>query len=1086
MERSGATDAHWVDNLVIASANLSLGREYPVALTLNRREIYPSHKAFSYAPPPILSEITPTSGPLAGGTALTLRGVNLGQGTHYKCRFGGEAPSPATGGPVLSGPVPGSLPLDAHVTPATYIGGAALADGLGYAPFGEVLGAGSVVCLSPNVSSLANEANGTAIVHSDVVSLELSLNGQEYTRQGLQFVRYAPVLSAVYPLTGPLAGDFRIELAGADLAAGSEYTCRFELPPNVTAPLSETSPSPPPAVPLYWLDPPSPPPPGSPPAPPGAPPPLSPPPPSAPPDEPASGESASGESASGESASGESASGESASGSGGGGGAGSAEAPNTAAVDAAASPAAASPEEEAFAPLLGNGSGANASAALNTALSAAPLHRRFLDAPARLERSATSAGRAATHDAIVCDVPAAVRHLLLRRNDRRAEAGTLRVAVTLNGQQFTSSSEDALWWPSSSVDLVLYPPPAVLSISPSSGPAAGATRVVVSGSNLTDGSNYTCRFGGFSAAALPGTLDASGASVLCVAPRVELRPCTSPSVACAIRSERVSPVDVAPNGQDYAEREADDGTRLVPFLSYRPPQLEAITPSTGPSLGGTVVELSGVRPLTGGSDYRCRFVSDALANATSSAELGSGEAGSGEGASGDAAGASSSGASVTVHATFDERSGLVRCVTPPLSAADAIDTATVLVALNGQQFHGAAAEAAAEGTAAAAAAEEVEEGTAAAAALAPLAFRYLGAPSLQSISPSCGPVDGATNLSLSGTQLAGGTDYRCRFADRPSAAHLWRHNASARRLGDAVVVNASTAARHDGASGLVWCVTPAGWPTTARLYVELSLNGQESTADGVQLVRYAPPSLAALSPASGPVAGATRLRIEGAGALDGAPRSLIAPNGCDVRCRFTFAAPPGTPRAHDALPATARLLVEATLPQSDGGSVECVAPSGFGSAIGSAIGSAAVELSLNGQQYTASGLRLATYVPVAPQTIVPPLGPLSASTVVLIHAAELSAVGTDVRCRFRTHAAAESASGEGASGEGGSGEGGSGEATPPLESGSGDAYASSGGAALDLGPYVDVMATRVTLHDGARLPSSWALTPVLLPSADLS
>ena len=40
---------------------------------------------FSYALPPVLSYIYPTSGPRAGGTAVTLHGVNLANGTHYKC-----------------------------------------------------------------------------------------------------------------------------------------------------------------------------------------------------------------------------------------------------------------------------------------------------------------------------------------------------------------------------------------------------------------------------------------------------------------------------------------------------------------------------------------------------------------------------------------------------------------------------------------------------------------------------------------------------------------------------------------------------------------------------------------------------------------------------------------------------------------------------------------------------------------------------------------------------------------------------------------------------------------------------------------
>ena len=132
---------------------------------------------------------------------------------------------PALGGRVLHGPVPGSLPLEQYMTPATYVGSVGVgsmapAPPAEMAQYQQVLRAGAVTCISPNVTAIA----------ASKVDLELSLNGQEYTRQGHTFTRYAPVLDSVYPLTGPRLGGFRIELGGSDLANGSDYRCRFEFP----------------------------------------------------------------------------------------------------------------------------------------------------------------------------------------------------------------------------------------------------------------------------------------------------------------------------------------------------------------------------------------------------------------------------------------------------------------------------------------------------------------------------------------------------------------------------------------------------------------------------------------------------------------------------------------------------------------------------------------------------------------------------------------------------------------------------------------------------------------------------------------
>ena len=615
----------------------------------------------------------PTSGPLAGGTSVILHGVNLANGTHYKCRFGGPEPPPARLGPVLAGPVPGSLPLEQYMTPATYIGAAADVDHAGVggrvAHFGEVLGAGAVRCVSPNAS----------VITERIVTVELSVNGQEYTQQGLAFGRHAPILSSVYPTTGPLSGGFRIELRGADLIEGTVYMCRFQrlwpVPstgapdaPNatMTSTATTTAGEQPPMMPPLQ-------PPG---APPFQPPPFQPPP-------------------------------------GALGG-------NASNYTGVASPDVEPPSRPAWLYLT----------------------------TARLVRDATADGRASPHDAVVCQLPSDAK-----TNASLQPADVLSVAISLNGQQYTSSSESARWWPTSTAQLQVYAPPVISSISPSSGPADGGTRIVVAGASLGGGGNYSCRFGDHAPYSLPGTFAVAAGAVHCVSPAVGLRPCASPSSACNAASELHAMLSVAPNGQDYAKGDAS----ALEFVSFRPPSLLAISPSTGPSAGGTLVVVEGLRRLSGGSDYRCRFAGVPTGNSTDIAKVPTGNGPGNETASVE---------HLTVVASFDEASGTVRCTTPPLYAPKATVTATVLVALNAQQYLGAA----------------VGDG------LSPLQYGYYGAPAIESISPSCGPSAGATNITLSGTQLTGGSHYLCRFGEAPG------------------VVSASTAAQHERSSGNVWCV----------------------------------------------------------------------------------------------------------------------------------------------------------------------------------------------------------------------------------------------------------------------------------------
>lgn len=203
--------AHRVDNFQVTSAWLAAAAaSYPVHLTLNRQEYYPTNQSFSYRRPPVVSAVLPASGPLAGGTRVVITGTNLGGGTHYKCRFGGVPPGLV--------PPRGSEPLAQFITDAELLGADADADAaLIPLPFGATFGASRVACFAPNAS----------VVGDAVVTLELSLNGQDYTADGVSFTRHAPGLDRIYPSSGPHLG-FAVELSGADLANGTRYRCRFQ------------------------------------------------------------------------------------------------------------------------------------------------------------------------------------------------------------------------------------------------------------------------------------------------------------------------------------------------------------------------------------------------------------------------------------------------------------------------------------------------------------------------------------------------------------------------------------------------------------------------------------------------------------------------------------------------------------------------------------------------------------------------------------------------------------------------------------------------------------------------------------------
>ena len=145
------------------------------------------------------------------------------------------------------------------------------------------------------------------------------------------------------------------------------------------------------------------------------------------------------------------------------------------------------------------------------------------------------------------------------------------VELTLNGQQFSDSGRE----------YTFYSPSHVSAFSPTSGPIAGQTSLVVHGAHFKEGWEYRCRFGN-------ATVNATFVS--------------DERLACTAAPAHIT-------GQHALEVSIDKYNfkdDAVQYLYYSVPVVSGITPTGGPTSGQTQVVLRG-SDFTGGSDYRCKF-----------------------------------------------------------------------------------------------------------------------------------------------------------------------------------------------------------------------------------------------------------------------------------------------------------------------------------------------------------------------------------------------------------------------------------------------------------------------------------------------
>jgi len=105
-------------------------------------------------------------------------------------------------------------------------------------------------------------------------------------------------------------------------------------------------------------------------------------------------------------------------------------------------------------------------------------------------------------------------------------------------------------------------------------------------------------------------------------------------------------------------------------------------------------------------------------------------------------------------------------------------------------------------------------------------FEFYDPPGALRISAAVGPVLGGTPIVISGTNLTGGTDRRCRFTPVMPVIPSLEIQLSASRPSVEVFATLVEALR-------LRCVTPPLPKSVARITLEVSLNGQQYTHEGM-------------------------------------------------------------------------------------------------------------------------------------------------------------------------------------------------------------------------------------------------------------
>ncbi|MFT4279352.1 MAG: IPT/TIG domain-containing protein [Rhodopseudomonas sp.] len=426
-------------------------------------------------------------------------------------------------------------------------------------------------------------------------------------------------------------------------------------------------------------------------------------------------------------------------------------------------------------------------------------------------------------------------------------AGARDVVVTTGGGSATSTG-----------GFTYIAPPTIGTISPSSGPTAGGTSVTITGTNLSGVTSVTV--GG--AAATLGTNTATSIAI------------TTPSGTAGARDVVVTTA-------------GGSATSVGGFTYVAPPTIGTISPSSGPTAGGTSVtitgtNLSGVTSVTVGGAAATLGTNTATSIAITTP---SGTAGARDVV------VTTAGGSVTSTGGFTYIAGpTISTISPsagPTAGGTSVTiTGTNLSGVTGVTVGGAAATL---GTSTAtsiaittpsgtAGARDVVVTTAGGSATAVGGFTYAAPPTISTISPSSGSTGGGTSVTITGTNLSGVTS---------------------------VTVGGASATLGTNTSTSIAITTPAG--SAGAQDVVVTTAGGSATSTGGYTYTLSP-SISTITPNSGPTAGGTSVTITGTN-LSGVTSVTVggasATLGTNTSTSIAITTPAGTAGARDVMVTTA-------------------------------------------------------------------------------------------------------------------------------------------------------------------------------------
>lgn len=401
---------------------------------------------------------------------------------------------------------------------------------------------------------------------------------------------------------------------------------------------------------------------------------------------------------------------------------------------------------------------------------------------------------------------------------------TVALRVSNNGVNFSDRGLEFLYAPAATVSAVY---PRVVSLE---AVARGDAVVSISGTGFVQyfkepgrddknrehsllATNTTCRF-------------SSIGDTLAILDRSTMITCHVPAVSSA--SAGVVTVSVSVNGHDYPA--ANSGKTIALAMA---PRAGSIYPESGPSSGGTVVQVLGDNFGDGVDQLVCRF------------QYSGGRI-----------------TSVDVAAEYHGR-GSVRCTTPPLPVVEEEMNNTVTSTEQGKTSAMLRVVVASALSSAQSNSSNIGSDT----GLSPgLEFAYFRTPAIVDLSPKTGPV--GTLVKVIGVGFMDTAGLICRFG------------------------GTNVAPVEFNGSDVVTCKAPAQESDRAAVAVEISNNMVDWTSDGVSFTYRPRAIIDSVTPKVGPTNGSTIVRVAGssffsAGSIDAAAVNTIS-------CRFGLTLVPAT------------------------------------------------------------------------------------------------------------------------------------------------------------------------------------------------